>query len=345
MSQPGIVKAEFIFQRDRVSFESCHASTIAETQEYLVCAFFGGKAEGEPDVGIWLSRSNKMQGDWSNPVEVANGVQYKSVDSGRVKRYPCWNPVLYQAKNGPLLLFYKVGPDPPHWWGMLMASHDQGRTWSRPRRLPEGIIGPSRAKPVLLDNGWLLCGASTEHEGWRVHMEYTADLGNTWSRTKPLNDGRDFSAIQPTILTWPDDKIQILCRSDERILESWSTDGADTWSPLQPTVLPNPNAGIDALKLPDARHLLVYNHSTRKTGGRSRLNVAVTKDGKCWKAALKLEDSTTIGGQKASGAYPAAILASDGLVHITYTWKRLNINYVVVDPNRWWTPTNSDSRI
>jgi len=77
--------------------------------------------------------------------------------------------------------------------------------------------------------------------------------------------------------------------------------------------------------------LLVYNHSTKN---RAQLNVAISIDGKQWKAALELEDDITVGGKKAYGAYPAAMLGSDGLVHITYTWRREKINYVVVDPSR-----------
>ena len=76
--------------------------------------------------------------------------------------------------------------------------------------------------------------------------------------------------------------------------------------------------------------MLVYNHSVK---GRGKLNVAVSADGKNWKAALKLEDKTTIDGKKAYGAYPAVIQDSDGLVHITYTWRRESINYVVIDPD------------
>jgi len=332
MNQPGIVEAEFLFTE--APFESCHASTIAETKDYFVSAFFGGSDEGNEDVGIWLCRKKKGSKKWSKPVEVADGIQFMWVETGQKKRYPCWNPVLYQAGDGPLLLFYKVGPDPDSWWGMLKKSYDQGKTWSEAQRLPEGIIGPVRAKPVLLDDGRLLCGSSTEDKGWRVHMEWTTDFGKTWFRTRALNDGKSFGAIQPTILKYPDGRLQILCRSDGRIRQSWSMDGGKTWTPLIESILPNPNAGIDAVELPDGKFLLVYNHSTRDTGGRSKLNVAVTSDGKNFKAALKLEDGTTIGGKKAYGAYPAAILGSDGLVHITYTWRRESINYVVIDPGK-----------
>jgi len=329
MEQPGIVEAQFLF--DKAPFRSCHASTIAETQDNLISAYFAGTDEGNKDVGIWISIKPKDSSSWSEPVEVANGIQFSRLPTKEQERHPCWNPVLYQADNGQLLLFYKVGPTPASWWGMLIVSNNQGKTWSEPRRLPEGIIGPVRAKPIKLPDETLLCGSSTEDKGWRAHMEITPDLGKTWSRTKALNDGKEFPVIQPTILTYPDGKLQILCRSRGNLRQSWSTDGGKTWSPLVLSILPNPSAGIDAVTLEDGRQLLVYNHSTR---GREKLNVAVSTDGKNWKAALKLEDNITIGGKRAYGAYPAAIQASDGLVHITYTWRREKINYVVIDPSR-----------
>lgn len=329
MAQPGVVKAQFLYEQ--ASFASCHASTIEETKGYFVAAFFGGTGEGDKDVGIWICRKKKGAGTWSAPVEVANGVQFSRIPGGQLMRHPCWNPVLYQPDDGPLLLFYKVGPSPREWWGMLTTSDDQGKTWTQPRRLPQGIIGPVRAKPIKLADGSLLCGSSTEDKGWRVHMEVTRDLGKTWSRTEALNDGKEFQAIQPTIATYADGRIQILCRSRGILRQSWSDDMGKTWSPLAPSILPNPSAGIDVVTLTDGRQLLVYNHSTRN---RAQLNVAVSTDGRNWKAALKLEDETSIRGKKAYGAYPAAIQGSDGLVHITYTWRRELINYVVVDPKK-----------
>ena len=107
---------------------SCHASTIAETKSGLVAAWFGGTAERNPDVGIWVSRSEN--GRWATPVEVADGVGFAT------NRLPTWNPVLFQPRTGPLMLFYKVGPSPSTWWGMLTTSDDAGKTWSKPHRLP-----------------------------------------------------------------------------------------------------------------------------------------------------------------------------------------------------------------
>src|SRR5215831_15797246 len=225
----GIVTTEFIYEQ--APFPSCHTSTIAETKNGLVAAWFGGTQERNPDVGIWVSRRNT--GGWSKLVEVANGVQRDG------QRYPCWNPVLFQPTRGPLLLFYKVGPSPSEWWGMLTTSTDGGASWSKPRRLPDGFLGPIKNKPVQLQDGSLLCGSSTEHAGWRVHIERTTDLGETWRKTEPLNDRAQFGAIQPTILVNRSAAIQILCRSRQgKITESWSSDGRKTWSAMKTTSLP-----------------------------------------------------------------------------------------------------------
>src|ERR1700742_2048016 len=85
-SQNAIVKSEFIFET--APFPSCHASTIAETRDGLVAAWFGGKEESASDVAIWVSRH--VDGKWSEPQKVASGT---GTDG---KPVACWNPVLFQ---------------------------------------------------------------------------------------------------------------------------------------------------------------------------------------------------------------------------------------------------------
>jgi predicted neuraminidase len=307
-----IKTAEFIYER--APFPSCHASTIEETRSGLIAAWFGGTDEKHPDVGIWVAR--RENGQWTAPVEVANGIQRNG------DRYPCWNPVLFQPKQGPLMLFYKVGPSPSRWWGLLMTSTDDGKRWSPPRRLPDGMLGPIRSKPVQLADGTILCGSSSEHDGWKIHFERTSDLGKTWMRTQANSDPKEFDAIQPTILVHKN-QLQALCRSRQgRITEVWSSDNGRTWSPMKATELPNPSAGVDGVTLKDGRHLLIYNHTPR---GRTPLNVAVSTDGKDWQPLVTLES------EPGEYSYPAMIQARDGLVHITYTWKRERIKHVVLD--------------
>lgn len=309
-----VVSNEFIYET--APFPSCHASTIEDTGNGLVAAWFGGTDEGNNDVGIWVSKHDGKK--WSVPVEAANGVE-----EGGKRRYPTWNPVLFQAKGGPLLLFYKVGPTPSKWWGMVITSSDGGKSWSTPRRLPEGILGPIKNKAVVLHDGSLLCPSSSEHDGWRVHMEQTSDLGAHWTKTAPLNDGKEFGAIQPTVLFHPDNRLQILCRSRQKVItECWSEDGGKTWGPMKATTLPNPNSGIDAITLKDGRHLLVHNPVTR---GRTPLIVSLSKDGKVWEPLATLED------QPGEYSYPAIIQSRDGKVHITYTWKRERIKHAILN--------------
>ena len=50
---PGVLKSEFVYET--APFPSCHASTIAETAKgTLVAAWFGGKYEKHPEVGVWV---------------------------------------------------------------------------------------------------------------------------------------------------------------------------------------------------------------------------------------------------------------------------------------------------
>jgi len=330
----GFISSELIYSLDHKPTPQCHASTIVELSDGFMAAWFGGMHERNADVGIWISMNKK--GKWSHPVMVANGFDNDSV------RYPCWNPVLFKPAKGPLMLFYKAGPSPSEWWGMLMTSDDEGKSWTTPERLGKHpvighLIGPVKNKPIQLEDGAILCPSSSEVEvnskdNWRIHFEVTRDLGKTWEVIGPVNDGIEFNAIQPSVLTYGKNKLQILCRTQEGTIgQSWSMDNGKTWSKLQPTALPNPNAGTDAVTLQDGRQLLIYNHTQSKgefPKGRNMLNVAISSDGNQWKPVLTLERD------EGEYSYPAVVQASNGMVHITYTYLRRSIKHVVIDPSK-----------
>lgn len=324
--QKGVLIDEFIFES--APFPESHAATIAETPKGLIAAWFGGTKERNPDVEIWVSRRDG--GKWTQPVSVANGIINDS------QRYACWNPVLYQVPDGDLLLFYKTGPNVAGWKGWMKSSSDQGLTWSAPRQLQEGFLGPVKNKPVMSRNGKLLAPSSTEGNGWKVHFEISEDKGKTWRKVGPISDGKTLTSIQPSILTHKDGRLQILARSKDRaLIESWSTDNGETWSPVTKSSLPNNNSGTDAVTLKDGRQLLVYNHvyphDTLKNGKgpRTPLNVSISADGKKWSAAAILEDSPV-----SQYSYPSVIQSADGMVHIVYTWRRQKIKYVKIDPSK-----------
>ena len=335
--QPGqgaCLSAELIYSLDNRPTPQCHASTIVESKHGIVAAWFAGTHEKNPDVGIRVAHFDGKS--WSKSTEVANGVHSADL------RYPCWNPVLFQPDKGPLLLFYKVGPSPSLWWGMAMQSVDGGKSWSKPWKLGENdrlgdknpnLIGPVKNKPIQLDSGAILCASSSEHDGWRVHFELTHDFGKTWSLIGPINNASRFNAIQPSVLTYADGRMQILCRTREKVVgQSWSHDGGKTWSEVSKTNLPNPNAGTDAVTLKDGRQLLVYNHTVRGghfPAGRQMLNVAISTDGNEWKRALTLEKK-----DRSEFSYPAVIQTADGMIHITYTYLRQSVKHVVIDPTK-----------
>ena len=316
-----LVSEEYVFENP--PFPSCHASTIVEVApNHWLSAWFGGTNEGNKDVGIWLSQ--KENGQWSAPTLMAEGIINANT------RYPCWNPVLFKAREGKLFLFYKVGSSPREWWGMLRTSDDNGKSWSQPERLPDGILGPIKNKPVQLVDGTILSPSSTEtKESWKAHIERSRDSGKTWE-VIPVDPQTNLDVIQGSILFYSNQKMQMLCRSkQDRIAEVWSEDGGKTWEKLSLTTMLNPNSGTDAVTLNNGWQILVYNPLTRGKEwdkGRQKLVVSMSKDGEKWHEVYVLEDQP-----KGEFSYPAIVQAADGKAHITYTWNRRNIRHVVLD--------------
>lgn len=314
-----VLKSEFIYQASDVQFPSCHASSLVETPKGIIAAWFGGTEERAPDVCIYTSVNTK--GKWSKPVMVADGIN-------EGQQYPCWNPVLFKKDNGEIVLYYKVGPTPRDWWGMYKTSKDNGESWSNATRIPDSLLGPIKNKPERLADGTILYPTSFETaETWNSYLETSDQNLQNWQRIN-LDNGK-YQTIQPTILFYKNQKIQLLFRSkDKAIIESWSNDNGRTWSALAPTNLPNNNSGIDAVTLKNGQQALIFNPVTN---GRHKLGIAVSKDGKNWDAAVLLEDDANTRGEY---SYPAIIQTSDGLIHVTYTWKRELIKHAVIDPKK-----------
>jgi predicted neuraminidase len=227
---PSIVTEEFVFELDNAPTPQCHASTVAESNGVIVSSWFAGTEEKNKDVGIWVAR--KVDGKWEAPFEVANGVQEDGT------RHPSWNPVLFQPKNGSLMLFYKVGPDPRTWWGLYKTSDDNGLTWSEPHKLLEDILGAIKNQPIQLGNGDILAPSSIEKTGkeWTIHVERSSDGGKTWTTTGSLNNPEKFGAIQPVIYNYGNGKLQMLSRTmNEVITECRSDDYGKTWGEMTAT--------------------------------------------------------------------------------------------------------------
>lgn len=306
--------SEFVFTQ--APFKESHASTVVEVPDGdLLAAWFGGDREGDKSVAIWGAR--RHAGSWSAPAVLA-----------REPDVPCWNPVLFADRSGKIWLFYKFGTSPRTWAGAYRTSAD-GAAWSEAVHLPAGILGPIKNKPVTLANGDILAGSSLETAlSWTCGVDLSSDGGRNWIHYGPISvPGYHHGIIQPTLWETAPGHVRMLMRATQDIgfiCTATSEDGGRSWSDPQPTVLPNPNSGIDAVKTRDGRIVLAYNPS--KTD-RSPLALAVSGDqGQTWNAPLTLED------EPGEYSYPAIIQARDGQLHITYTWRRKSIKHVVVDP-------------
>jgi predicted neuraminidase len=335
-----------IFQPGSVPFLSSHASTLVELQGgMLMAAWFGGTGEGNPDVAIWGAQAASGESPvWSAPVELA-----------REPEVPCWNPVLFHTKDGRLWLYYKFGPSPDTWTAARKYSDNEGKTWSPAEHLPAGLIGPVRAKPLVLPDGAIISGSSTEtYHSWAVWIERSIDNGKTWTRTGPFvppadaihpNAGRDASTtsshapaspkwnqttgiIQPSVVSLAGTHLRFYARSTSdiaRITVADSFDNGVTWTTARPIDVPNPNSGIDAVALKDGRVMLVFNNTTT---GRTPLNLAVSEDGEHFRVFDTLEDGP------GEYSYPAIIQGSNDDLYITYTWNRKSIRFVRVPLTR-----------
>ena len=310
--------SEFIYGEE-AGIPSCHASTLVELDNGdILASWFGGEDEGENSVEIWLSR--RSNGTWSKPKQMTD-----------YPNQPTWNPVLFRDNTNKIWLFFKVGPSPREWTGAYRTSTDNGKTWGDIVLLPGGLFGPIKNKPIQLKNGNIVSGTSVEaYRVWTGWAEVSSDGGKTWRIGGPMEvPEQQFGVIQPTLWEYAPGKLRALLRSRNMgfIVESNSDDGGMSWSPGKIRKdLPHPGSGIDAVRMNDGTIALIYNHTPR---GRTPINLAFSKDnGDTFGTPFILEDI------KGEFSYPAIIQAKDGKLHMTYTWRREKIKYVVIDPKR-----------
>ena len=315
---------EFLYKE--ASFPQCHSASIAETTKGdLVACYFGGTHERHPDVCIWVSRKPKGAKEWTAPQMVADGVFRPDY------REACWNPVVYQVPNGELRIYFKIGVNVAGWKGWMIRSKDGGKTWSKREPLPDDLYGPIKNKPIL-NKGRLISPTSDERHGWKCYFEYSDDMGKTWKRTDFVEADSGLLAIQPSILVLPDGRLEALCRTRSRhIGVTFSSDNGETWSKLQLIDVPNNNSGLDAVNLKDGRYALICNdwpiEPDKQKGARTPLSVLLSDDGMNWKHWVTLEESPIN-----QYSYPSIIQTSDGKLHAVYTWRRLRVKHVELQP-------------
>ncbi|MDZ7262479.1 MAG: exo-alpha-sialidase [candidate division KSB1 bacterium] len=291
---------------------SCHASTIVELPDGdLLAAWYAGTREMAQDVAILIARLKKGVDTWSEPVVVADTPEKSE-----------GNPVLWLDPRNKLWLFYVTmyGSDWTTCKVKYIQSDDFGHTWGPEHILREQPGWMTRNKPLILNNGDILLPLYDERT-WESLFMYSTDGGQTWQHTEnlPSSPGN----IQPAPAQLSDGSIIAFMRTGKAgyLWKSSSEDNGRTWSKPELTNIKNPNSACDLVRLKNGHLVLVFNDSQEN---RNKLAVALSEDeGQTWRYKKYLENAPF------EFSYPAIIQTQDGLIHVTYTYKRTHIKHVV----------------
>lgn len=231
---------------------SNHASNLLELAGGdLLCTWFGGTMEGTPDISIYLSRFDAARGAWGEAVKMSD-------DPTRSEQ----NPALFRAPSGELWLLWtaQVGADQGTALVRIRRSADEGASWSETAALFDEPGTFIRHAPVVNPDGLLLLPI------WHSNMrnafgddvslvQVSADAGRTWNAVEvPGSRG----CVHMDILE--NCKVAFYRRrQSDHVFRSTSDDGGVSWSPPEPTPLPNNNASIQARELVDGRLAIIYN--------------------------------------------------------------------------------------
>lgn len=313
---------------------SVHGANVIETRDgKLLATWFGGSREGGRDVVLWGADYSPSTQRWSVPRRIIGPAETKAALGRYIKTVG--NSVLVRGAANELLLYY-VTVSVGGWAGSSLnvtLSRDEGKTWDAPRRL---ITSPffnvstlNKSAAIHYSDGTI--GLPVYHEfigkfSELLHLDHSAKVLDKMRITQ----GRH--SIQPLILPLDSMRAIALMRdtgpSPGHVLASLSEDAGMHWSADKELGLPNPDSAVAGLRRPDGSLLLVFNDVE---AGRSSLALAVSRDqGLSWQTVRhfeRLDDGT------GEFSYPYLIRASDGSMHLLYTWNRKRIRHVVFNDN------------
>ncbi|MCR5537480.1 MAG: exo-alpha-sialidase [Succinivibrio sp.] len=319
------------FACEQLPCSMCHSSSLLPLDEHrLLCAFFGGSYEGEPDTAIYLSTLQDG---------VCVGLR-RVAASGEAH----WNPVLYPFPDSPehVGLIYKVGNVISQWRSYVCESTDGGQSFSEAKELvagDRGGRGPVRNKPLYLRSGRLLFPASLEDGEWRAFVDISDDWGATLHKSEEIFCPRELmeteqqvsaqiavsaqslsghGIIQPSL--WEDESgVHMFLRSTVgSVLRSDSSDEGESWCEPYRILMPNNNSGLDADRYHDKIYL-VCNPVSGNWGVRTPITLFSSSDGVAFTQEKVLDSE-----EHAEFSYPCVRVFHDCL-YISYTSRRTNI--------------------
>jgi predicted neuraminidase len=318
-------------------YETSHAANLIELQNGdLLCAWFSGSGEGNPDTNIVCSRLDSGADRWSNPIELSNDPQRSEQ-----------NPVLYQSTDSVVWLFHTSNE--PHNQRtsrvVCRTSNDAGRTWLPPKNLfDESGIFTRHPNIVLENDDWLLPAYYCSTEGDHSVVKISADHGMSWFEV-PIPGSRD--RVQMNVVDLDNGSLlaSFRSRAADRIYFAHSIDHGRTWSHPAASALPNNNSSVQMIRLKNGHLVIVYNDVTlerdqfrvieksgvlQKKPLRTPLSIAVSEDnGESWpfRRYLQTADVEYLANQLGY-SYPSIVQTREGDIHVAYTYLRKGIKHV-----------------
>jgi len=312
-----------------------HSATAIELANNDIMAFwYGGTREGHKDVMIYQNTWYNKTKQWGKEKSLIS----RAFTKESTKRYirKLGNPVVTRGTDNSIWLFY-VSVSVGGWAGSsinLTRSHDEGKTWSAPRRL---ITSPFlnlstliKGTPIHYTDGSI--GLPVYHEligkfGELIKLNSKGEVTNkirmSWGKT----------SLQPIIFTTSANDAVAMMRYQgpppNRILIQSSNDAGLSWTPVKKSPLPNPGAGIIGLKLTKTADLLLaFNNDDEE---REDMSLALSKDqGKTWQLSQVIEENRLEAPDKDQQfAYPWLLQTENGTIHLLYTWHKTHIKHVV----------------
>ena len=339
--EPAMCREEFVIPQVTTPF--MHVSSLCELRDgKLAAVWCGGSREGAGDVAVWFATRGLPDNDtWSSPRPIVTRNSAARETFRFVRKLG--NPLLIAEKDGRLALVY-VSVAVGGWSGSslnIKRSLDGGQTWTPSQRL--GLspffnvseLVKNNAQP-LTDGGWAV---PIYHEAFGKFPEVLwlhPGLERVEAVKSRAFGGR--SAFQPALVALAPRRALLLCRAAGNVPEIYTTltsDAGRHWTAPRLSGLPNPNSGLDALRLGDGRLLLAFNDTV---SGRENLRLALSSDeGVTWRRVRMLAEEPG-----AEFSYPFLLQTSDGRVHVTFTWKRRNIRHVTF--NLTWLDSEADGK-
>ena len=309
-------------------FAMSHVSSLSELPDgRLAATWYAGSREGAGDVAIYFSTRAAADTRWSLPRAIVT----REIATRDLNRYikKVGNAVVFADSAGKLSLLY-VTVSIGGWSGSslnLTSSIDGGGTWSQSQRL---TLSPffnlselaKNAPAALVSGSWAV---PIYHELISTFPEVLwLDETEKGVRVTKSRVSAGWFGYQPALTPLTASTALAVLRNDDNskaVSVARTDDGGETWSTPSSVSLPNPDAGLDAIRLSDGRLLLAFNDSAT---GRENLRLALSTDeGQTWTRIATVAEEPG-----ADFSYPFLMQASSGDVHLVYTWKRAAIRHV-----------------